>query len=218
MIQSKFITKRNDILAEKLINNLKKRFFDAYYVQNKEDALKKAVEIIQNTDVVAWGGSSSVVETGLIDYLIKNKYNVINRDTAKNPEERLELLRKSLLSDVYLMGTNALSKDGQLVNIDCIGNRTAALMFGPKKVIVIAGMNKISNDLDEAINRARKFAAPVNMQRISEKNTRETPCCKTGECFDCLSKDSICSHIVVTRLCNPQYRIKIILVNDNLGF
>ena len=116
------------------------------------------------------------------------------------------------------MGTNAISEDGQLVNIDCIGNRIAALMFGPKNIIIIAGMNKLEPTLDDAIKRARNFSAPVNMQRIAGNKIRQTPCFSTGCCHDCTSKESICSNIVVTRLCNPAKRIKIILVCDTLGF
>ena len=130
----------------------------------------------------------------------------------------MQILRQALLCDTYLMGTNAITNDGELVNVDCIGNRVGALMFGPKSVIVIAGMNKVTDNIDVAIKRARNYAAPVNMQRIAEKNTRQTPCCKTGECHNCISKDSICSNIVITRLCNPQNRIKVILVGENLGF
>ena len=218
MTQNTFISKRNNLLAEKVVNNLKKRFFEAYYVQSKEEALKKAIELIPKTDTVSWGGSVSAVETGLIDYVINNGYKVINRDLAKTIEEKTELLRQALLCDTYIMGTNAISKDGELVNVDCIGNRVGALMFGPKSVIVIAGMNKIADTLEEAVKRARNYAAPVNMQRIAEKSIRQTPCCKTGECFNCLSKDSICSNIVITRLCNPENRIKIILVNEDMGF
>lgn len=218
MTQNLYISKRNNLLGENTVINLKKRFFDAYYVQTKEDAFKKAIELIPKTDTISWGGSVSVAETGLIDYVINNGYKTINRDFAKTPEEKMSLLRQALLCDTYLMGANALTKDGELVNVDCIGNRVGALMFGPKSVIVIAGMNKVTDSLENAIKRARNYAAPVNMQRISEKSPRQTPCCKTGECFNCLSKDSICSNIVITRLCNPASRIKVILVNENLGF
>lgn len=213
-----YIKKRNQRLGEKTVLALRKRHFEAYYVDTKKEALEKAVELIPNTDVVSWGGSVSIVETGLIDYLLKNDYNVINRDKAKSQEEKTMLLKKALLCDTYLMGTNAISEDGELVNIDCVGNRTAALMFGPNSVIIIAGTNKVTPTLDEAIKRARNFAAPTNIQRVAGNGQRQTPCFSTGCCSDCTSKDSICSHIVITRLCNPQKRIKIILVGENLGF
>ena len=213
-----YIMKRNQKLGEKTVSALKKRHFDAYYVDTKKEALEKAISLIQDTDVISWGGSVSVVEVGLIDYLLKNNYNVINRDKAKSTEEKTMLLKKALLCDTYIMGTNALSEGGELVNIDCVGNRTAALMFGPKNVIVIVGTNKITPTLDSAIERARNFSAPTNMQRVAGNGQRQTPCFSTGCCSDCISKDSICSHIVVTRLCNPQKRIKVILVGEDIGF
>ena len=213
-----YIRKRNQKLGEKTVSALKKRHFDAYYVDTKKEALEKAISLIQDTDVISWGGSVSVVEVGLIDYLLKNNYNVINRDKAKSTEEKTMLLKKALLCDTYIMGTNALSEGGELVNIDCVGNRTAALMFGPKNVIVIVGTNKITPTLDSAIERARNFSAPTNMQRVAGNGQRQTPCFSTGCCSDCISKDSICSHIVVTRLCNPQKRIKVILVGEDIGF
>ena len=217
-MQNEYMIKRNNILGEKVAANLKKRFFDAYYVETKEDALKKAIELIPKTDIISWGGSVSVSEIGLTDYIIANNYNVINRDEAKTPDDRINFLKKALFCDTYLMGTNALTKDGELVNIDCIGNRAAALIFGPKSVIIIAGINKVCGSVEEAVNRARNVAAPVNMQRISAKSGKQTPCCKTAECMNCISKESICSHIVITRLCNPENRIKIILTGETLGF
>lgn len=212
------IKKRNQKLGEKTVEALKKRHFEAYYVDTKKDALSKAIEIIPKTDTISWGGSMSIVEVGLIDFLLRNDYKVVNRDIAKTQEEKNILLRKALLCDTYLMGSNALTEDGELVNIDCIGNRTAALMFGPKNVVIIIGANKISPTLEEAIIRARNFAAPTNIQRVAGNGKRQTPCFETGTCHDCKSKDSICSHIVTTRLCNPQNRIKVIVVGESLGF
>ena len=218
MEQNIYITNRKNVIGNKIVTNFKKRFFDAYYVQDRNEALKKAIELIQKEDTVSWGGSISAAETGIIDYVINNGYKVINRDLAKSSEEKYSLLRQALLCDTYIMGANAITTDGELVNIDCIGNRVGALMFGPKSVIVIVGMNKVCRNLEEAVNRARNTAAPVNMQRISEKAERMTPCCKSGECHNCISKDSICSHITITRLCNPENRIKVILVGESLGF
>lgn len=218
MIQNEFIKERNQKLGNKTVINLQKRFFDAYYVETKEDALKKAIELIPKTDVVAWGGSVSVAETGLINYIKDNGYSFIDRDSAKTPEEKNELNRKCLLSDTYLMGTNAISEDGQLVNIDATGNRVAALIYGPKNVIIISSVKKIMPSLDDAIKRARTFAAPINMQKIAKISERNTPCLITGNCANCTSKDSICSHIVISRLCKPQGRIKVILTSEDIGF
>ncbi len=213
-----FIKIRNEKLLQKVSENLSKRHFEVYCAMNKEEALKKAIELIPTTDTISWGGSVSVKQTGLIDYLIQNNYKVINRDLAKNQEEKTEYLRQSLLAHTYLMGTNAMTKDGELVNIDCIGNRVAALMFGPKQVIMIAGVNKITENLDDAITRARQTAATINIQRVAGSTPRKTPCFETGICYNCKSEDSICSNIVITRLCFPKNRIKVILVNENLGF
>lgn len=217
-MSEKYIKKRNKLLAERVIENLKKRYFDAYYVETKDEALKKAIELIPKTDTISWGGSMSIEEIGLIEYLRNNNYKLIDRDSAKSQEERMCLLRKGLLSDTYLMGTNAITKKGELINIDAIGNRIASLIFGPKSVIMVAGINKITQDLEEGIKRARNYCAPVNIQRIADKREIKTPCMITGECADCLSKDSICSHILVTRICNPANRIKIILTGEDLGF
>lgn len=218
MVQNAFILQRNRKVGEKVVLGLKKRFFDAYYVDTKEQALQKAVELIPLADVISWGGSMSVLEVGLIDHLLKNEYNVINRDLASNKEDKIEILKQAMHCDTYLMGTNAMTEDGQLVNIDCIGNRVAALMFGPKSVVVIVGVNKVVKTVDEAIERAREIAAPINMQRVAGNGLRQTPCFSSGSCHDCISKDSICSHIAITRLCNPQKRIKVIVVGESLGF
>lgn len=218
MVQNVYLMERNKKIGEKVVINFKKRFFDAYFVETKKEALEKAIDLIPQNDTVSWGGSMSVLEIGLIDHILKGNYNVINRDLAKTAEERTAMLKQALLCDTYLMGTNAISADGQLVNIDCIGNRTASLMFGPKNVIVIAGMNKLATNLQDAIKRARETAAPTNMQRVAGKGLRQTPCFSTGICEDCTSKDSICSNIVITRLCNPPKRIKIILTSESLGF
>ncbi len=213
-----YTKKRNEIYVKNVIENLKKRYFEAYYVQTKEEALKKAIELIPKTDTISWGGSVTIEETGIIGYLKSNDYKIIDRDSAKSAEERTLLLKKALLADTYLMGTNAITKKGELVNIDAIGNRISALIFGPKNVIIVAGINKITENEEDAIKRVRNYCAPVNIQRIAEKREVQTPCLITGECADCKSPDSICSHILITRLCNPKNRIKIILTAETLGF
>ena len=217
-MQNEFIFERNKKLAEKTISALKRRFFDAYYVDTKEDALKKAIELINKEDTISWGGATTVIQTGLIDYLINNGYSVINRDNAKSIEEKNEISKKAMFCDTFIMGANAISEDGHLVNIDAIGNRIAALMFGPKNVIVLSSIKKIMPTVEDAVKRARTIAAPVNMQRISKIYDSNTPCTITGSCANCISKDSICANIVITRLCKPQNRVKVILINEDLGF
>ena len=207
------IKKRYDKAGPAVAEAMKKRGFDAYYVSTAEEARAKALELIPENSTVSWGGSVTIDEIGLKKAVIDGGYNVINRDEAGTPEERTELMRKALTCDVFLMSANAVSEDGQLVNIDGNGNRVAALCFGPKEVIVVAGMNKVAGNIEEAYVRARKFAAPVNAQRFDF----ETPCSKTGMCSDCLSPDSICSQMVVTRRTSGD-RIKVILVGEDLGF
>lgn len=207
------IKKRYDKAGPAVAEAMKKRGFDAYYVSTAEEARAKALELIPEGSTVSWGGSVTIDQIGLKQAVIEGGYEVINRDEAKTPEERTEFMRKGLTCDVFLMSANAVSEDGQMVNIDGNGNRVAALCFGPKEVIVIAGMNKVAGSLEEAYVRARRFAAPVNAQRFDF----ETPCSKTGMCADCLSLQCICSQMVVTRRTSSG-RIKVILVGDDLGF
>ncbi len=213
-----FFKQRNEKLGQKVVEALQKRHFEAYFCKSKEDALKQALELIPHNHTISWGGSMSISEIGLTSALKSNNYNIIDRDSAKNPEEKKELTRNALFADTFLLSANAISEDGQLVNIDGTGNRIAALAFGPSNVIVIAGMNKVVKTLDDAVERARTIAAPVNMQRIASMIERKTPCAINGSCANCTSEDSICSHIIITRLCSPKNRIKVILVGENLGY
>lgn len=209
---------RNEKLAENVIKNLKKRYFDAFYCDSADEALCKSIELISKDETVSWGGSVTLDEIKIKDYLENNGYKTINRDDAKTPEERKNLILKSLTADTFLMSSNAISTDGELVNIDGHGNRLAALCYGPKKVIVIVGMNKIVKSLEDAVSRARNYAAPINAQRVSKFFEIQTPCINAGNCYDCKSPTSICSQILVTRMSYPQGRIKIIIVNEDLGY
>lgn len=207
-----FLKKRNDKAGPLVAEALNKRGFDAYYVSTAEEAKAKALELIPEGAVVSWGGSITVDQIGLKEEVL-NKFSVINRDAAKSPEERMELMRQALTCDTFLMSANAITEDGQLVNIDGNGNRVAALCFGPKEVIVVAGMNKVVGSLEDAWDRARNYAAPVNAQRFE----LPTPCGKTGLCADCKNSSTICTHFVVTRM-GKNGRIKVILVGEELGF
>ena len=198
----------------KVCENLKKHFFDAYYVDTKEDALKKSLELISKQDSVSWGGTITMEQIGLKQALIDNNYILIDRDTAKSPEERVELMHKALSCGTYIMSANAITSDGQLFNIDGNGNRVAALCYGPKNILVIAGMNKVVKTVEDAYNRARNFAAPANKQRFE---IIQTPCETTGQCANCVREDSICNQFVLTRLSHPKNRIKVILVGEDLG-
>ena len=203
-----------DKAGPKVAEALNKRHFEAYYCPDCAEALEKILDLIPQDHVVSWGGTATVDELGVKEALRQRGQAVIDRDTAKDAQERQQMLKQALTCDTFLMGSNAISADGQLVNIDGTGNRVAALCFGPTQVVVVAGMNKVAGDLDGAMRRAREVAAPMNAQRFPLK----TPCVANGLCGDCKGPDSICAQIVTTRLCKPAGRIKVVLVGEDLGF
>ena len=200
--------------AQVLVKNLKSRHFEAYYCPDSASALAKALELIPEGASVGWGGALSAQQIGLIDAVKSGNFAAIDRDAATTPEERTQALKRCLTADVFLCGANALSLDGQMVNIDGTGNRVAAIAYGPDTILVIAGMNKVCDTLDDAVTRARTVAAPMNKQRFPFK----TPCEVTGACADCKSEESICHQILITRNCRPAGRIKFVLVGEELGF
>ncbi len=197
-----------------LVKNLKSRHFDAVYCATAEDACKQALAWIPEGSSVGWGGTLSCQQIGLLEVLKQGKYLVLDRDTCKTQEERDQIAMKCLSADVFLTGANALSLDGQMVNIDGTGNRLAAIIYGPKSVVVVAGMNKVMDHLDSAVDRARKVAAPLNQQRFQFP---DNPCTVSGSCGDCKSATCICNQILITRNCRPAGRIKFILVGEELG-
>lgn len=203
---------RYDKLGPVVVKALQKHHFDAYYYPTHEEALTQITALIPETDIVSWGGSETLTQIGLLD-LIKTRNKVIDRDTATTPAERTELMRQALLCDTFLMSSNAISEDGQLYNIDGTGNRLAAMTFGPKSVIVVAGMNKVAKTIGDAESRTRNLASPANAQKFPV----ETPCKATGACADCLSKDCICTYLLRTRISRPAGRIKVILIGEHLG-
>ena len=207
--------KRNALYGPTVVKALENRGFEAYYCATKEEALEKAVSVIPKSNSVGWGGSMSINEIGLVDRLRKDGYTLIDRDLAKSPEERMDIMRQTLNSDTFIMGTNALTESGELLNVDGTGNRVAALTFGPRSVVVIAGINKVVRDMDAAVARVRTIAAPINAARFPGL---KTPCALTGKCGECTGDDCICLDWVVTRKCNPKGRIKVILVGEELGF
>lgn len=196
-----------------LVKNLQSRHFEAYYCGNKEEALAKALELIPGGASVSWGGALTCQQIGLIDAVRNGDYRAIDRDACKTPEEKEQAQRDGLFADVFLVGANALSMDGQMVSIDGTGNRVAAIVYGPRTVLVVAGMNKVTDTLEAAIHRARTVAAPMNQQRFGLPN----PCTVTGSCADCKCETSICNQILITRNCRPAGRIKFILVGEDLG-
>ncbi len=211
----KYFDKRNTLYGEQIIKALEKRGFEAYYCVDCVSARDKALSLIPKTHSVSWGGSMTLSEIGLLQALASEGYNIIDRDEAKTPAERTEMMKRSLTADTFLMSSNAITEDGMLLNVDGRGNRVAALTFGPENVIVVVGINKVVRNIDDAVYRIKTTAAPLNMARFEGL---ETPCKLTGKCAECTSADCICAHWVVTRLCRPAKRIKVILVGEELGF
>lgn len=208
-MEKAYFEKRGQIL----VKNLRNRHFDAWYCDTKEDALAKVLELIPEGAKIGWGGVLSAQQIGLFDALRAGNYNLLDRDLCQTQEEREQMMKDALFSDVFLTGANGLSLDGQMVNIDGTGNRVGAIIYGPKKVIVIAGMNKVCDTMEEAVKRAREVAAPLNMMRFM----KDTPCAATGKCGDCKAEGCICNQIVITRHCRPVGRIQFVLVGEQLG-
>lgn len=204
---------------EAVKDNLENNNFEVHITQTAEEAKELALtEIIPSLGAksVSWGGSMSFVGTGLF-HALKDRADleVLNTfDRSLPPEEMLEVRRKSLMVDLFITGTNAVTEAGHLVNLDMVGNRVAAIMWGPKNVLLIIGRNKLTGDLEDAMFRIKNYAAPVNTMNLDKK----TPCRKTGVCHDCSSPDRICNYWTITEKCFSKGRIKIILVNEDLGF
>ncbi len=207
-------TIQSGALAERVIRNLQKRHYEAYYCHDVQDLRDTVRNLIPEGSSVTWGGSATIRDTGVTTMLKAGNYEVYDRDDVKTPEEKVAIYRKAFECDYYLSGINAISESGIIVNIDGNGNRVAAITWGPKHVILVAGLNKVCPDTESAIRRAREVAAPLNMKRFN----LNTPCAKTGLCQDCLSPDSICNYFSILRQCHPAERITVILVDGVLGY
>ena len=207
--KKKYYEKRGQIL----VKNLRSRHFEAYYCADRQEALGKALELIPEGSSVGWGGAMSAQQIGLQEALLAGNYAAIDRNAAKTPEEKAALEEKCFHTDFFLTGANALTLDGEMVNIDGQGNRVAAIVYGPKNILVIAGMNKVTDTLEAAVTRARTVAAPMNKQRFPN----QTPCEVTGVCSDCKAEGCVCNQILITRHCRPVGRIKFIIVGEELG-
>ncbi len=205
------ITKRNELLAAKVIKGLESRNMTGYYAATKEEALQKALELIPEGSSVTMGGCMSAHEIGLTDTLKSGNYDFIDRDAF---EDKRAAMLAAYDADWFLASANAMTEDGVIVNIDGNANRVSAIAQGPKHVLFIVGMNKITPDTDAAMKRARNVAAPINAQRFG----LSTPCAKTGSCMNCKSPDTICCQFLITRYSKHKGRICVILVNDTLGF
>jgi L-lactate utilization protein LutB len=207
-------TKRNELFAEKVIKALEVRNHEAYYAASAEAALAKALELIPEGSSVGWGGSMTTEAIGLNEAVRKGNYNALDRDAATSLEERAAIVRSHNTADFFLTSSNALTEDGIMVNIDGTGNRVSCLSFGPENIIMVISMNKIVKTLDDAMNRAKYTAAPINAQRFDIN----TPCKVTGACADCKSPNRICCSTLITSYSPVKGRFKVILVNDELGY
>ena len=205
------ISKRNELLSATVIAGLKSRNMEGYYANTKEEALKIALDLIPKGSSISMGGAMSVHEIGLSQALKEGDYDFIDRDAY---EDKRKAMLLAYDADFFLSSCNAITQDGILVNIDGNSNRVSAIAQGPKHVLFIVGMNKVCNDLDSAMKRARNVAAPINAQRFG----LDTPCSKKGTCFDCKSPDTICCQFLTTRFSRHPGRIHVILVNEALGF
>lgn len=201
-------------LAASMIKKMEKRGFEGYYCPDSKSAVEKALSLMETGSTISWGGSMTLVETGLLQELDPEKYNILDRDKYTTPEEKKECYRKAFAADYFLMSTNAITADGELVNVDGNGNRVAMLVYGPEHVILMVGMNKVEPNLQAAIDRVHAKAAPPNALRLGLK----TPCALTGSCADCLSPDCICAQTVITRYNRSKGRIKVILIGETLGY
>ncbi len=205
------IFKRNELLAQKVIKGLASRNMTGYYAASAEEAKKIALDLIPEGSSISMGGGMSVHEIGLVEALKEGSYNFIDRDKA---EDKRAAMLAAYDADFFLSSCNAMTEDGILVNIDGNSNRVSAICQGPRKVLFIVGMNKVCDDVDGAMKRARNVAAPINAQRFG----LDTPCAKTGSCMNCKSPDTICCQFLITRFSRHEGRIHVILVNDSLGF
>jgi hypothetical protein len=205
---------RNQKLGKSLVKALNSRHFWACYCPNKEDAVQQALALIPDGNSVTWGGSDTIRAIGLTQKVKEGNYIVYDRDTVPS-ENWPDYAKEHYFSDTYLTSVNAVSEDGQLCLIDGTGNRAASLIFGPKNIIVIVGINKVVKTAEDAMKRVRNIAAPINCQRFVNA---KTPCRITGQCSDCKSPDSICASMVTLRICKPKDKIKVIIVGENLGY
>ncbi len=205
---------RNELLAQKMIKNLKRRNFEALYCPTAAEAVEKVSSLIPDGSSVTWGGSMTIRDMGLNAALHKRDLDILDRDLAADRDEAQRIYREAFSADYYLSSVNAISEDGVIVNIDGNGNRVAAITFGPKKVILVVGLNKVTQDVESALARARSTASPINAARFDIK----TPCRADGTCHNCNSPESICNYIHFMRNSHPAGRHTVVLVGEDLGY
>lgn len=201
-------------ISNTIIKNLKKHQMEGYYCKDTNSAIEKALELIKKGSTVGFGGSVTLDELGVLKALENNDYNLINRNLATNLEEEKNIYNKIFSADYFLMSSNAITINGELINIDGKGNRVSFLCFGPENVLIFVGINKIVTDIEAGIKRTRDIAAPPNAVRLN----RNTPCKISGKCENCYSSECMCSQFVVTRRSGTLDRIKVIIIGEELGY
>ena len=200
---------------ERTIKALENNNMSGYLVKSKEDLIKKIEELVQQNSIVACGGSQTLFETGVIEHLRSGRYDFLDKyKEGLKPNDIKNIYRKSFFSDAYFTSTNAITENGELYNVDGNGNRVAAMLYGPDKVIIICGKNKIVKDVDEAIKRNKQLSAPANAKRLDIK----TPCKTSGYCMDCNSNDRICCEYTLIKKQMTQGRIHVIFIDENFGY
>jgi len=200
--------------AESIIKNLEKRNMEGYYFETAAACTEAILAAMPSGSIIGWGGSETLKECGLMEAIHGGSYELLDRSAAKTPEESRQIYARTVLADYFLTSANAITLDGELVNIDGNGNRVACLIQGPSHVIVVAGMNKVAPDVKSAFDRVRNVASPANAIRLE----RKLPCAATGVCHDCLSPECFCCQVVVTRRSMHPGRIKVYLVGEDLGY
>lgn len=201
--------------VKRTMENLEKNNMEAYFVEDEKALIEKIGEFLKEGDTVAVGGSMTLFETGVIDFLRNGKFSFLDRyEKGLTAEGIKDVFRKSFLADAYFVSSNAVTEKGELYNVDGNGNRVGAMLYGPDKVIVIVGVNKIVKDVEEAISRTKGYAAPANTKRLN----RNTPCTRVGYCVECSSDERICNDYVLMRRQAQKGRVKVIIVGKELGY
>ncbi|MCW6075971.1 lactate utilization protein [Clostridium sporogenes] len=201
--------------AERTIKNLNSRNMEGYYINNIDQLFKKLKELIPEGSIVGVGDSMTLFEAGVIDFLRSGNFNFLDKYQDKlTSDEKRKIYINNFSTDTFICSTNAITESGELYNIDGNGSRVAPMIYGPKQVILIVGINKIVKNIEEAESRVRSYAAPIDAKRLN----KDTPCTKLGYCVDCKSPNRICNDFVVIRGQFIKGRIKVLILGENLGY
>ena len=211
----KYVNWVNEIKIQNTIKSLEDNNMKGYFANDKNELIKIIDTLTNEGDTVSCGGSMTLFETGVIDYLRSGRFNFLDRYEENLTKEDLKkLYRKTFSADVFFTSTNAITENGELYNVDGNGNRIAAMLYGPDKVIVVAGVNKIVKNINEAVERNKSMCAPANVKRLNAN----TPCKIKGYCMDCSSLDRICCEYAIIKRQRTADRIYVILLNENFGY